>query len=474
MDKFFKLSERKTNVRTEIIAGITTFMAMSYILMVNPGMFLSIPGFDKLDNMFGAIYIATAISAVVGTLLIGLLANLPLAQASGMGLNAYFVFTVCLGLGFSYANALVFVLVDGLIFIILTVTGLRRLIFDAIPKSIKAAIPAGIGLFIAFLGFQSSGLVVDDGATLVNLVSFNLPRPDVTWKTVMPVVVVILAVIAIAVMSKLKVKGAILWGILGGTVLYYLLGLTIPEFYRGFWGDKTMNPFEAFKSFGLNSFGKVFTEGFNFKPYIDKYGITALIVNFITTALAFCMVDMFDTLGTLYGACRGGGLLVKNAKGEDEVPNMNRAMLADAIATCTGAICGTSTVTTFVEASAGVGVGGRTGLSAIVTAVMFFIAMFLAPVAALVPACAYSAALIYVGILMIVCIKDIEWSDPAVALPSFLTIAMMPFTYNISYGIAFGLVSHLIIKIFTGKIKEVNIGTWIITLLFAAMFFLTH
>ena len=186
------------------------------------------------------------------------------------------------------------------------------------------------------------------------------------------------------------------------------------------------------------------------------------------------MVDMFDTMGTLYGACRSGNLLYKNEKGEDEVPNMNQAMLADAIATCTGAICGTSTVTTFVESSSGVAVGGRTGLSSMVTALMFLIALFLSPVAALIPACAYAAALVYVGVLMIGCVKDIDWSDPASAIPSFLTITMMPFTYNISYGIAFGLISYVVIRLFTGEAKKVNAGTWIVSILFLAMFFLTH
>lgn len=470
MDKFFKLSERGTTVRTEIIAGITTFMAMAYILMVNPGMF------SELGTVsFGAVYIATALSAVVGTVLIGLLANLPLAQASGMGLNAFFVFTVCFGLGFTYSNALLFVLADGLIFILLTVTGLRRLIFEAVPAAVKAAIPAGIGLFIAFLGFQNSKLVIPSTSTGVTMNTFNL-LGDATWGSIMPMLITIAAVIAIAVMSKKGVKGAILWSILGAAALYYLLGLTVPEFYVNFMDGKTLNPLEAFREFGTMSFGKVFTEGFNFDFYLAQEGhsVGGLVIAFITTALAFCMVDMFDTMGTLYGACRGGNLLIENEKGELEVPNMNRAMLADAIATCTGAVCGTSTVTTFVESASGVGAGGRTGLASMVTAGMFVIALFLSPVAALIPACAYAAALIYVGILMMSCVKDIDWADPAVALPSFLTIAMMPFTYNISYGIAFGLISYVAVKVFTGKIKEINIGTWVISLLFAAMFFLTH
>jgi AGZA family xanthine/uracil permease-like MFS transporter len=470
MEKFFKLSERGTNVRTEVIAGLTTFMAMAYILMVNPGMFS-----DLGTVSFGAIYIATALSAVVGTVLIGLLANLPLAQASGMGLNAFFVYTVCFGLGFSYANALLFVLLDGIIFILLTVTGLRRLIFEAVPAAVKAAIPAGIGLFIAFLGMQNAKIVIPDGSTGVTMNSFNL-LGSATWGSVMPMLLTIAAVIAIAVMSKKGVKGAILWSILGAAVLYYVLGFTVPGFYDGFLAGVSLNPIDAFKDFGSQAFLKVFTEGFNFDAYLAREGnsVGSLVIAFITTALAFCMVDMFDTMGTLYGACRGGNLLVKNEKGEDEVPNMNEAMLADAIATCTGAICGTSTVTTYVESASGVGAGGRTGLASMVTAGMFAIALFLSPVAALIPACAYAATLIYVGILMMACVKDIDWQDPAVALPAFLTITMMPFTYNISYGIAFGLISYIAIKLLTGKAKEINLGTYVIAALFAAMFFLTH
>lgn len=470
MEKFFKLSERGTTVRTEIIAGLTTFMAMAYILMVNPGMFS-----DLGTVSFGAIYIATALSAVVGTILIGLLANLPLAQASGMGLNAFFVYTVCFGLGFSYANALIFVLFDGLLFVLLTVTGLRKLIFGAVPAAVKTAISAGIGLFIAFLGMQNAGLVVPDSSTGVTLASFNL-LGSATWASIMPMLVTLAALIAIAVMSKKGVKGAILWSMLGGAALYYLLGLTIPGFYDGLLDGVSLNPFAAFAAFGTEALGKVFTEGFDFSAYlaVEGHSVGGLIIAFCTTTLAFCMVDMFDTMGTLYGACRGGNLLVKNEKGEDEVPNMDKAMLADAIATCTGAICGTSTVTTFVEASSGVAAGGRTGLAAMVTGALFFIAMFLSPIAALIPSCAYSAALIYVGILMMGGVKDIEWDDPAVALPSFLTITMMPFTYNISYGIAFGLISYIAVKVCTGKAKEVSIGTWVIAILFAVMFFLTH
>lgn len=465
MEKFFHLKERGTTVKTELIAGFTTFMAMSYILMVNARMF------SDLGNVsYNAIYIATAISAIVGTVLMGVMANLPLALATGMGLNAYFVYTVCFGLGFTYANALVLVLLDGLVFIVLTITGLRKKIFDAIPLAVRSAIPAGIGLFIAFLGLQNAGMVVNDDATLVGLVSFNLFSGNATWASIMPVLVSFGSVLAIAIMSKRNIKGSVLFGILGGAAAYYLLGFTIPGFYDGFTAGFSFNPFTAFVDFAHQSLGKVFTEGFNFSPYIEANGMGAFVVTLLSTALAFCMVDMFDTLGTLYGACARGDLLDENG----EVPKMDKAMMSDAVATTIGAMCGTSTVTTVVESSAGVGEGGRTGLTALSTAFFFVVAMFLAPLTQLIPSCATASALIYVGVLMMNCVRDIEWSSAEISVPAFLTMAMMPFTYSISYGIGFGLISFTVISLFTGKAKEIKPATWIIGLLFGITFFLTH
>lgn len=475
MEQFFKLKEHKTTVRTEIVAGVTTFMAMAYILMVNANMFADPYGIGGVEGQllgvsYGAIYIATAISAVVGTVLVGLMANLPLAMASGMGLNAYFVYTVCLTLGLSYANALVLVLIDGVVFMLLTITGLRKKIFEAIPMPVRMAIPAGIGLFIAFLGLQNAGLIVVSDSTCVSLASFNVYSGTATWGTVMPLLVTFFGLLAIAILTKRNVSGAVLWGILGTTFAYYALGFTVPGFYDGFAAGLSFNPFAAFSAFATESFFKVFTEGFNFAPFIAANGMGGFIVMLVTTSLAFCMVDMFDTLGTLYGACARGDLLTA----EGEVPNMEQAMMSDAIATTTGAILGTSTVTTFVESSAGVGEGGRTGLTAMVTAALFFIAMFFAPVAQLIPTYATAAALIYVGVLMMSCVKDIEWTHAEVAVPAFLTLAMMPFTYNISYGIAIGIISYTVIAVFTGKGKEVKGATWVIGILFALTFFLTH
>lgn len=469
MEKFFKIKERGTSVKTEFIAGMTTFFAMVYILMVNANMF-SDPfgdGSNPLGVSYGAIYIATAISAVVGTILAGLLANLPLAQASGMGLNAFFVYTVCIGFGLSYANALVLILIEGIVFFLLTVTGLRKKIFDSLPDAVRVAIPSGIGLFIALLGFQNAGIVVPDESTCVDLASFNLLTQS--WGDIMPLVVTIFTLLAIVIMSHKKIKGAVLIGIIGGMALYYLLGLTVDGFYSQI-NINVISPVQAFKEFGSQSLFKVFTDGFDFSAYTADHGSANLILTIITTALAFCMVDMFDTLGTLYAACERAGLL--DEKGEPL--NMNRGMLSDAIATTTGAICGTSTVTTFSEVNAGVAAGGRTGLTSVFCGIFFFIAMFLSPIAQLVPSCATAAALIYVGLLMMGSIKNIDWDNFKVAVPAFLTLAIMPFTYNISYGIAFGLISYVIISVFCGDIKKIKGSSWVIALLFVAMLLLTH
>ena len=287
-------------------------MAMAYILMVNSGMFAELGVVS-----YNAIYIATAISAIIGTVIMGLLANLPLAQASGMGLNAFFVYTVCFGFGLTYANALVLVLLDGIIFILLTVTGLRTKIFKAIPDSVRMAIPAGIGLFIAYIGLQNAGLIVGSESTASALASFNIFNGTATWAGIMPLIVTILALLAIAVMSARKMKGAVIWGILGGAVLYYILGFTVPGFYDGFADNLSFNPFAAFADFGTQAFGKVFTEGFDFSGYLADHSTAALAVLIITTALAFCLVDMFDTLGTLYGASSRGDLLTEDGRSSE-------------------------------------------------------------------------------------------------------------------------------------------------------------
>lgn len=464
MESFFKLKERNTTVRTEILAGITTFMAMAYILFVNAGMFTALP-----DVSYEGMYIATAISACIGSLLIGLLANLPLAQASGMGLNAYFVYSVCLGLGFTYANALVMVLFDGLVFLLLTATGLRKIIFNAIPKAVKNSISAGIGLFIAYIGLQSAGIIIPDASTASAMTSFNVLNGNANWASIMPIIVTVLTVLIIAALTSFKKRGAVLIGMLIGAVLYYLGGLTIPDFYNDF-SFATVSTSDAFTAFEKESLFTVFKSGFDFSDYIAIHGQANFVLSLVTTMVAFCIVDMFDTMGTLYGACSRGGLMTEDG----EVMNLNKAMLSDAIATCTGAICGTSTVTTYVESSAGVAEGGRTGLAGVTTAALFFIAMFFAPIASLIPSAATAATLIYVGALMIVSLKDVEWTDPEIAIPAFLTITVMAFSYSISNGIGIGVLAYTFIKIFVGKIKEIKVATWIIDILFLAMFLLSH
>ncbi|MCX4312712.1 MAG: NCS2 family permease [Clostridia bacterium] len=497
LDKFFGITKAKSSFRAEIVGGLVTFMAMVYILMVNAGMFGDPfnSGVPVLGVSYGAIYIATALSAIVGTLLMSLLAKLPMAQASGMGLNAFFVYTICVGFGFSYANALVLVLIDGVVFIVLTATGLRKHIFNAIPKVVRVAIPAGIGLFIAFIGMQNVGLVVLNESTLVSLASFNLLPASLggsaTYGSVMPLIVTILGVIAVAIMSKKGVKGAVLWAILGAAALYWAFmgigyGIGDAACKGVIDGFSFSNPIDAFKDWGTMSVGKVFTDGFNFGGYVDAHGAGSLVLVIISTSLAFCLVDMFDTMGTLYGACARGNMLEKDGG----IPNINKAMLCDAIATTTGAICGTSTVTTFVESSSGIAAGARTGFSSLITAGCFFVAMFLSPIAELIPSAATSVALIYVGVLMMNCVRDIEWTDAAEAVPAFLTIAMMPFTYNISFGIAFGIISWLLIQLFVRLFslkkkdkgeavaaepqEKISVVTIVIAVLFILMFFLTH
>ena len=469
MDKFFKLTERKTTVKTEFIAGMTVFFSMVYILMVNASMFADPfgDGSNPLGVSYGAIYIATAISAVVGTIGAGLLANLPLAQASGMGLNAFFVYTVCVGFGLSYANALVLVLGEGLLFILLTATGLRKKIFGALPKTVRVAIPAGIGLFIVLLGLENAGIVVPSASTCVDLGSFNLLSQD--WGSIMPMVVTIATFLAIVIMERKQIRGAVLIGILGGMGLYYLLGLTVNGFYETL-NVEFVSPVTAISEFVDTSFLAVLRDGFDFSGYIDQHGSANLALTIATTALAFCMVDMFDTLGTLYAACERANLLDENG---DPI-NMNRGMLSDAIATTAGALCGTSTVTTFSEVNAGVAAGGRTGLTAVFCGLFFFVAMFLSPIAQLVPGCATAAALIYVGYLMLVSVKNIRWGDLKTGIPAFMTLVMMPFTYNISYGIAFGLLSYIVISICCGEIKQIRAASWVIGALFVAMLLLTH
>ena len=470
--KFLGFDGTKTTVKTEIIAGVTTFMTMVYILMVNAGMFSAIPGLS-----YGAAYIATAIGAIVGTLLMAFLAKMPLAQAPGMGVNAFIVFTLVAPFsstptGITFANCMMFTLLDGAIFVILTVTGLRKQIFEAIPASVRHAITVGIGLFIAFIGMQNAGIIVGNDSTLVTFVSFNLLAKNKSLMSMMTAAVAIFGVMLIAILEHKKVKGSILWGILGSTVLYYVvLGLGVATGSESckavFEGISFSNPFAAFGDWGKEAVGKVFTEGFNFSDYTGTTG--GLILLIATTALSLCMIDMFDTIGTLYGACSKGNLLDENG-----VPlNMNRCMLADAIATCVGAIGGTSTVTTFVESTSGVAAGGKSGLTALTTACCFILAMFLSPIAQLVPSCATAAALIWVGVLMMNSVVKIDWSNTIEAVVGFFTFIVMLLGYSISKGIGMGILVYIFLNLCTGKVKDIKVPTWVIGVIYLATFLLT-
>ena len=459
LDKIFHLKENHTDVKTEVIAGVTTFMTMAYILAVNPSI-MSAAGMDS-----GAIFTATALASMIATLCMAAFSNYPFVLAPGMGLNAYFAYTVVINMGYSWEMALAAVFIEGLIFIVLSLTKVRESIFNAIPVCLKNAVSAGIGLFIAFIGLQNAKLTVNSDSTLVTIFSMSGSLKNGTFRSQgITALLALIGVLIIGVLMVKKVKGNILLGIFitwGLGILCQFAGLYVPDPANGFYS--LLPDFSS--GFGIPSLAPTFLKMDFSKVFSGE---------FLVVIFAFLFVDMFDTLGTLYGACRSGDLLVKNDKGELEVPNMNKAMMADAIATCTGSVLGTSTVTTFVESSAGVAAGGKTGITSLVTSAAFAVALFFAPLAKLIPAYAYGAALIYVGVLMIGSVKDIDWKNVSVSVPAFLTIAMMPFTYNISYGIAFGLLSYVVIKAFCGEIKEIKIGTWVITALFIAMFFLTH
>ena len=480
VDNWFGITKSGSNYKTEIVAGITTFMAMVYILMVNAGMFEGVIGGE---NPYGAAYIATSVGAIVGTFLMAFLARMPLAQASGMGINAFIVFTLLNGTGLTYANSMVFVLIDGVIFLILTLTGLRRKIFEAIPAGVRHAIPVGIGLFIAFIGLQQAGVIVNEESTLTTFISFNLlNNPEfVTYSAgtvggILPAIVALIGVVIIAVLSKKNVKGAILWGLLGSAVLYYVFaGIAVGAGSQGaidmFNNVSLSNPLSAFEAWGKDSVGVVFYEGFNFDQYLSTGTNNAgsLAVVLITSALSLCMIDMFDTIGTLYGACSKGNLLDK-----DGTPiRMEKMMLSDAIATCTGAIAGTSTVTTFVESSAGVVAGGRTGFTSFITGVCFIVAMFLSPIAQLIPRSATATALIWVGVLMMSSVTKVDWNDAAEAIVAFMTFITMLLGYSISKGIGMGIITYIVIQICTGKIKKISIPTWVIGIVFLATFLLS-
>jgi len=432
MQNFFKLKENNTTIKSEILAGITTFMTMAYILAVNPDI-LSSAGMDK-----GAVFTATALASVVGTLVMALLARLPFALAPGMGLNAFFAFSVCLGMGHDWQFALTAVFLEGIVFILLTALNIREMIVNAIPTNIKHAISVGIGLFIAFIGLKNAGVVVADPATVVALGDIT----DLSGNA--GAIIALISLVITGVLLALHVKGALLIGILIGTVMGIPFGVThLPQSFEV--TPPSLSPIFA-----------------HFE-WADMLTTDMLMVVF-----TFLFVDMFDTVGTLIGVCSKANMLDQ----EGRVPRVKQALFADSIGTAVGAILGTSTVTTYVESAAGVAEGGKTGLTALTTAVLFAIALFFSPIFLMIPGAATAPALILVGAMMISPIKNVNLDDYTESIPVFLTIIMMPLAFSIAEGIVFGMLAYVLLKLLTGRIRDLRPISYLLAFLFAISFFI--
>ncbi|MGF0019708.1 NCS2 family permease [Sporofaciens sp. SGI.106] len=456
LEKCFKLSENHTTVKTEVLAGFTTFMTMAYILAVNPGI-LAATGMDQ-----GAVFTATAVASMLGTLCMAFFANYPFALAPGMGLNAYFAYTVVIGMGYSWQTALTAVFVEGIIFIILSITNVREAIFNAIPVNLKAAVSVGIGLFIAFIGLQNANIVIG-GATLVEIFSlngYNLANGvEATSQDVgITVLLALVGVIITAVLVVKNVKGNILWGIL----ITWILGIVCQ-----FTGVYVPNP-----ELGFYSLLPDFSNGISvpsLAPVFCKLDFKGIFSsNFLVIIVAFLFVDMFDTIGTLIGVASKADMIDENGK----LPRIKGALMADALATTAGAVLGTSTTTTFVESASGVSEGGRTGLTAFTTAVLFGLSLFLSPIFLAIPSFATAPALIVVGFYMLTNVVNIDFNDYGEAIPCFICMAAMPFFYSISEGIALGVISYVAINLFAGKSKEKNIS--ILMYVLAILFILKY
>lgn len=446
LEKLFKLKENNTTVKTEVMAGITTFMTMAYILAVNPNI-LSAAGMDA-----NAVLIATALASFVGTVLMAVFANYPFALAPGMGLNAYFAFSVCIGMGYSWQIALMAVFVEGIVFIVLSLTNVREAIFNAIPMTLKSAVSAGIGLFIAFIGLQNAKLIVANDATLVSYQTFKGENFNSIG---MGAILALIGVLITAILLIKKVKGGILFGILITWVLGIiceLCGLYVPNPDAGMF---SVIP-HAIVSFDFSSFGQTFGQVFK----ADFSGVS--VFNFIVIVFSFLFVDIFDTLGTLIGVSTKADMLDKNGK----LPKIKGALMADAVATSVGAIFGTSTTTTYVESASGVSEGGRTGLTAVTTAILFLLALVFSPLFLTIPSFATAPALIVVGFYMISSVLKIDFEDMSEAIPAYLCIVAMPLAYSISEGIAIGVISYTLINLICGKAKKLTPLMYILTVLF--------
>jgi AGZA family xanthine/uracil permease-like MFS transporter len=430
MEKLFKLREHGTTVQRELLAGLTTFLTMAYILIVNPSMLGSIGN----GMTPGAVFTATAIASAIATLVMAFAANLPIALAPGMGLNAFFTFTVVFGMGYSWQIALTAVFLEGILFVILSLFNVREAIIKAIPVNLKKAVAVGIGLFIALIGFANAGIVVGDSGTIVGLGKLGSGAP----------LLALLGLIIIIVLYAVKVPGAILIGILLTTIIGIPLGVTtVPEGWS--------------------------PVGHPAAPLLFQFDFSSILsFQFFTVFFTFLFVDIFDTVGTLVGVSTQAGLISKNG----EIPRVKQALLADAIGTVAGAALGTSTVTSYVESTAGVAAGGRTGLTALSTGILFLLALLFSPLFLLIPGAATAPALIFVGFLMMRPVTDIDFSDPTEGIPAFLAIVMMPFAYSIAEGIVYGVISYVLLKIVTGKFKDITIVAWVLFVIFVLRFFI--
>lgn len=453
LDKIFHLRENHTDVKTEVMAGITTFMTMAYILAVNPNI-LSASGMDR-----GAVFTATALSAFIATCLMALLSNYPFVLAPGMGLNAYFTYTVVLGMGYTWQQALAAVFAEGIIFILLSLTNVREAIFNSIPMNLKHAVSVGIGLFIAFIGLQNAKIVVGNDSTLVSIFSFKSSVAEGTFSSQgITVLLALIGVLVTAILLAKNVKGGILWGILITWILGIICQLThlyvpnadlgyyslLPDFSNGI-SVPSMMP-----TFMKMDFSIVFS------------------LDFVVIMFAFLFVDMFDTLGTLIGVASKADMLDKDGK----LPKIKGALLSDAVGTSVGAVCGTSTVTTFVESASGVAEGGRTGLTSLVAGVLFALSLLLSPIFLAIPSFATAPALIVVGYLMLTSVTKIDFNDMTEAIPCFIAIIAMPFMYSISEGISMGVISYVVINVITGKAKEKKIS--LLMYILAVLFILKY
>lgn len=448
LERIFKLSENHTTVRTEVVAGVTTFMTMAYILAVNPNM-LAAAGMDAT-----AVLIATCLAAFVGTLCMALLANYPFALAPGMGLNAYFAYTVCGNMGYDWRVALAAVAVEGIVFIVLSLTNVREAIFNAIPSTLKKGVSAGIGLFIAFIGLQNGHLVVNNDSTLITYVDFagNFHTEGIC------AILALIGLFLVVVLYYRGMKGAILVGIIATWALGMLAqacGLYVIDAEHGFYSLYPSVQITDFSKLG-ETFGQVFRADFS----------NVSIANFFVVLFAFLFVDMFDTIGTLVGVATKANMLDR----EEKLPRIKQALLADAVATTAGAVFGTSTTTTFVESSAGVGAGARTGLASVVTGFLFLAAIFFAPIFTAIPGFATAPALIFVGFLMLGAVVEIDFDDLTEAVPAYLCLLAMPLMYSISEGIALGVISYVIIHLCCGKARKITPLMYVLAVLFVCKY----